>query len=184
MNRPSNSTWVPIELKCRTLFGLLLFLVILIITTMILYRLANQSSLHQSLFTYHANWHFLGHLGSFTPFSIIPTLIAVALSLWWEDIDRSLRSLQPFVSMSKALTTSHKGIGLSYQSSYWLYAFAKSALNRHWLLALTTLGTFLSQTCMISLFLYPVKNLTQHFELSTNYHEQLLSPYQHSLSEN
>jgi hypothetical protein len=87
----------------------------------------------------------LGRLGSFAPFSILPTLFAVALGLWWDGIDKNFRILQPFVSMSRAPTKGSKGIYLSYQSSYWLWACAKAASNKHWLLTITTLGTFLSQ---------------------------------------
>ncbi|KAF3037636.1 hypothetical protein E8E12_004832 [Didymella heteroderae] len=43
------------------------------------------------------------------------------------------------------------GIGLSYASSFWLWASAKAAKNRHWLLSLITLTTFMMQALTISM---------------------------------
>ena len=137
--------WIPTILKRRTLFAFFVYLISLVVAITVLNRFANRSSLYQSAFTHQTNVALLGRLGSFAPFSILPTLFAVALGLWWDGIDKNFRILQPFVSMSRAPTKGSKGIYLSYQSSYWLWACAKAASNKHWLLTITTLGTFLSQ---------------------------------------
>jgi hypothetical protein len=115
------------------------------VAIIVLNRFANRSRLYQSVFTHQTNMALLGRLGSFAPFSILPTLFAVVLGLWWDGIDNTFRNLQPFVSMSRAPTKASKGIYLSYQSSYWLWASVKAASNKHWLLTITTLGTFLCQ---------------------------------------
>lgn len=39
------------------------------------------------------------------------------------------------------------GAAVSYQSSYWLWASAKAAKNKHWLLSLVTFGTVVAQAC-------------------------------------
>jgi membrane-bound lytic murein transglycosylase MltF len=65
--------------------------------------------------------------------------------MWWDAIDKALRTVQPFLSMSKVTTDVRLGAALSYQSSYWLQASIRAATNKHWLLALVTLGTTLSQ---------------------------------------
>jgi Protein of unknown function (DUF3433) len=108
------------------LLALLISLLALIVGIGVLYSFAKQSRLYQSAFVYQASISILKtHLSTVAPFSIIPTLIAVAMSLWWGTIDVNFRRLQPVLSMSKAPTPILKGAGLSYQSSYWLWAAFK-----------------------------------------------------------
>jgi hypothetical protein len=137
----------PFWVKIRVLLGLVLFIALLIMAITVVHRFASGSDLKKGFFTYRLDINALGRLGSFTPFSIIPTTLAVLLGLWWNALDATFRSLQPYVSMSQAPREISRGAYVSYQSSYWLWATGKAAKNRHWLLSLVTLGTFLAQAC-------------------------------------
>ena len=137
------SAWV----KIRVLLILLFYIAILIMAITVVHRFANGSDLKKQFFTYRLNVDALGRLGSFTPFSVIPTTFAVLLGLWWNSLDVAFRVLQPYVSMSQAPREIDRGAYISYQSSYWLWATVKATKNRHWLLALVTFGTLLAQAC-------------------------------------
>jgi hypothetical protein len=121
-----------------------LYLGALLAATAVVHRFATKSSLRQALFTYRVK---TDAFGSFAPFSIIPTVLGIAVGLWWNGLDRAFRSLQPYVSMSKSPVKIDRGAGVSYQSSHWLLASFRAAKNRHWLLSLVTFGTFLAQAC-------------------------------------
>lgn len=145
--RKKDSDRSPTFLKIWTLLGLLLYLVALLAALGVVHRFATKSSLRQALFTYRVN---SDAFGSFAPFSIIPTALGIGLGLWWNGMDRSFRSLQPYLAMSKTPIKVAQGAGVSYQSSQWLLASSRAAKNSHWLLALVTLGTFLAQACKSS----------------------------------
>jgi hypothetical protein len=131
-------------LKLRTLAGLALYILALLVAITVLYKYANESSLHQALFTYHVQ---IKNIGNFVPFSIVSTVFGVILGLWWNGLDKALRTLQPYVSMTKSSRNMRRGVSISYQSSYWLWASVKAARNKHWLLSVATLGTFVAQAC-------------------------------------
>jgi len=134
----------------RILSFLALYIAALIIAVAVVYTFSNRSALEGGLFTYRIDLNALGHLGTFTPFSIIPTTLAVLLGLWWNGLDSTFRTIQPYITMSKSPTQIPRGAYVSYQSSYWLWATGKASKNRHWLLALVTLGTFVAQACKSS----------------------------------
>jgi hypothetical protein len=133
------------------------YLVALIVAIAVVYKLASKSDLHRGLFTFKINLDSFGHLGSFTPFSIIPTSLAIILGLWWDSLDRAFRRVQPYASMSKSPVQFSRGAGVTYQSSYWLWATGKAAKNKHWLLAFVTLGSFLAQACKLHDFAAPIQ---------------------------
>ena len=140
---------VPHILRLRTLVTLSVTLLGLIIIIIVLSRFANASGLSQNAFLYQTSLTVLGHASYFTPFSIVPTLIAVGIGLWWNALDGALRILQPYISMTRQPSSCNRGIGVSYHSSYWIWASWKSAKNGHWLLSLVTLGSLLAQLCML-----------------------------------
>lgn len=139
--------WKPAVLKLRTLVALVSYLIALVVAILVLYKLANNAALYQRFFTYQANLAIFGRLGVFTPFSIVPTTLAIALSLWWEALDKSVRRLQPFLALARRASPTSQEASTSYISTYWLWASFKAMAHRHWILALVTLGSFLTQVC-------------------------------------
>jgi hypothetical protein len=126
------SKWKPFAARRRTLFGFAFYLIALVVAISVLYRSADQSALHQKVFIYRTNIKKLGRLGAFTPFSIIPTLLAVVVGLCYDSIDKTYRALQPFVSISTTSAPISTDAKLSYQSSYWLWTSGKAACNKYW----------------------------------------------------
>lgn len=132
-------------LRTRLVFGFLFVLSILAAALAVLHSFAIKGHLYRSAFVYRLS---VGSLkAQISPFSVIATLVAVSLALCWDMIDRHMRVLQPYLHMAKEPTITRRGACLSYQSSYWLWAAGKAAMNRHWLLSLITAGTTLFQIC-------------------------------------
>lgn len=143
-----SSTWIPGVLRLATLLGLVISLAAVIVGIAVLYHFAEGSRLYQKFFVYQPNISIFNKtVPTVAPFSIIPTLIAVGIGLWWSAIDDNFRRLQPFLAMANGRPTFSRGINLSYQSTYWVWAAFKSARNRHWLLFMVTLGATLTPIC-------------------------------------
>jgi hypothetical protein len=137
----------PSAYRLRNVLALFLGLVLVLVAIGVLYELASSSRLDSTLFVYQATVKFAGRLGAFAPFSIFPTIVGIAVSLWWDSLDSALRMHQPIMSMKTASTRASKGLAATYQSKYWVWASLRASLNGHWLLALVTFGTFLAQVC-------------------------------------
>jgi hypothetical protein len=82
----------------------------------VLYDYARRSELHQAFFTYRANIKLLGHSNTVSPLSVIPTLLAIVVTLWWESVDTTCRTVQPYISMQHDAKRPSQGIALSYLS--------------------------------------------------------------------
>lgn len=135
-------------LRLPALIGLVVALVAIVVGICVLYHYAEASDLYQKAFVYQINVSFFsGSLSSIAPFSMIPTIIAVGIGLWWSAIDENFRRLQPYLSMAKHDPPYRQGVDLSYQTSYWFWAATKAAFNKQWLLFLVTLGSTLSPIC-------------------------------------
>ncbi|KAH7117703.1 hypothetical protein B0J11DRAFT_493408 [Dendryphion nanum] len=147
-----NSDWRPRVLRLRILLTFVGLLIAFLLAVTILYSFAGREQLHQRLFVFETNLKFLnGPLSTFAPFSILPTLFAVGIGVWWDALDQVFRSLQPYISMAQLSgTTVSQGPNLTYQYSYWVYAAAKAVKNKHWVLFLVTLGSTLCQLLTIS----------------------------------
>lgn len=148
-NPNTNPDWRPRVIRLRMLLAFLGCLVVFLIAITVLRSFARRGKLHQSLFVFETTLSFLnGPLSTIAPFSILPTLFAVAIGVWWDALDQLFRSLQPYLSMAEpGGTKPSQGPNLSYQYSYWFWAAAKAAKNKHWVLVLVTLGSTLSQLC-------------------------------------
>lgn len=141
--------WRPYMLHKRWLTALLTVLVAIATSLLVLRQLAIKGRLHQTAFVYQVNVSLFN--SSFSPHSVITALIAVVIALCWDSIDKPMRVLQPYLSMSRGSSKASRGVLLSYQSSYWAWAAANAALSKHWVLCLVTIGTTLSQICRVSI---------------------------------
>ncbi|CZT43812.1 uncharacterized protein RSE6_03900 [Rhynchosporium secalis] len=146
----ARTRWEPLILSTWAIVGFIFVLTALLAAISFLYWYSRNHGLYQSGFVYEASWS-IGELGAIAPYSIIPTLIAVVVGLWWDAIDVSFRTAQPFVSMTKGPTIGRNGSALSYQSSYLAWAGLRAIKRRHWLLAFVSTGAFLSQIFAISM---------------------------------
>ncbi|KAF2851305.1 hypothetical protein T440DRAFT_554648 [Plenodomus tracheiphilus IPT5] len=141
--------WRPKMLLSRTLLGFLLVLVAITTTLIVLRTISVGGKLYRSAFVYQMS---VGKLNAqLSPISVMATLLAVTFALCWDSIDRSLRVMQPYLSMAKRSTDVRNGASLSYQSSHWVWASFKAAFNKHWLLCLVTIGTTLFQILIVAM---------------------------------
>ncbi|KAG4428582.1 hypothetical protein IFR05_015933 [Cadophora sp. M221] len=144
--------WEPKVLSTWAIIGLIFVLSALLVTIAVLYWYSQSHGLYQSAFVYQVEWNIGNYsLGYIAPYSIIPTLFAVIVGLWWGALESIFRTAQPFISMAKGPTTGGKGAGLSYQSSYLAWAGVRAVSRKHWLLAFVCTGAFLAQILAIAM---------------------------------
>ncbi|KAH7085695.1 hypothetical protein BKA63DRAFT_575008, partial [Paraphoma chrysanthemicola] len=142
-------SWKPGMLRDRWLILLFVILVALAITLLVLRKYAIEQRLYRTAFVYQVK---LGLFNTtFSPNSLVAAIIAVAVGLFWDGLDKPLRKLQPYLAMSNAPTAAFKGVSLSYEASYWVWASTKAARRKHWVLCLVTFGTTLSQILVIAM---------------------------------
>lgn len=141
--------WRPSMLKKKWLAVFLAFLITLAVLLLVLRKYALEERLNRTAFIYQINLG-LFHTTLF-PQSIIATFVAVTVGLFWDSIDKPLRKLQPYLSMTRESSAIAQGASLSYQTSYWIWAAIKAARRKHWILCLVTFGTTLTQICQYAL---------------------------------
>lgn len=152
-NATQSENGTPKLLRLPALIGLSTVLLAVVIGIAILWHFAETVGLYEKAFVYQVRFSFLGGgVPSIAPFSMIPTVVATGIGLWWSAIDNNLRRLTPFLVMSKGSPRLSRGAHLSYQSSFWLWACLKAAMNKHWLVSLLSLGTTLSPVCKYSVY--------------------------------
>lgn len=145
----SSTTWKPRLLRSWSVFALLVVFILIAVAILVLQSFASKQMLYRSAFVYQLDLHVFN--ARFSPQSVIATLLAVGVSMWWDAIDKVLRTIQPFLSMSNSTVNVRHGAALSYQASYWFWASIRAAMNSHWLLSLVTFGTTLCQIRKCSL---------------------------------
>jgi len=144
--------WRPRAIQFKTLFALGAFLAVILAALLVLEAFSARSRLYQEAFIYEADLSKYGlSISSFAPISIAPTVISIAITLWWDQLDMTFRLLQPYISMSRSPTPVCSGAGLSYRSKTWIGAAIKAGRNRHWVLLTVAVGTTLCQVLTVSM---------------------------------
>ena len=145
-----NRTWRPNVLRSWSIVALIFIRCLIAVAIIVVQHFASRQMLWRSAFVYQLDLRVFN--ARFSPQSILATLLAVGVSMWWDAMDKVLRTMQPFLSMSNSTVDVRHGAGLSYQTSYWFWTSIRAARNSHWLLTLLTFGTTLSQVrkCFLS----------------------------------
>jgi hypothetical protein len=100
----SKTNWVPGVLHLPTLLVLLVCLVAVFVGIVVLYHFAQLSQLYEKTFIYQANVSiFNKQIYTVGPFSMLPTIIAVGVGLWWGVIDSNFYHLQPLPGYGQSL---------------------------------------------------------------------------------
>ncbi|KAJ4322891.1 hypothetical protein N0V94_002154 [Neodidymelliopsis sp. IMI 364377] len=151
----SNSTfldWRPFTLRRKAGFLLVIALICVMAALAAVYAVSKKHPLYQSAFVYSSDINF-GKLSVTTlaPYSIIPTLVAVGIKLWWGTIDSAHRRLAPFMAMAGNSKKASKSPTNSYITTPILWVTVLAARRRHWLLALVTFGALISEVLQISM---------------------------------
>ena len=144
--------WRPFAV--RKVGGLLLFVLLALVLSaiLVLFVLAKTSGLYESAFTYQTSIvPSKSDLFTFAPYSIIPTLLAVIVSLWWDNIDETFRRLQPFVAMARQAVPASANVGLSYMAAYPIWTTIKALNHCHWFVVTVSGGAILAQVLTVSM---------------------------------
>jgi hypothetical protein len=125
--------WHPPPLRLSPLTSFLSLLFITVATITVLFSIFHDSDTHHIAISNKA-------LSSPAAYSIIPTLFAVLIKLWWSSIDDPFRKLQPFISMARHPTPPD----LSYTNGSSFFVAGKAFWNTDWLLSLLATGSGLA----------------------------------------
>ncbi|KAG1864998.1 hypothetical protein DFJ58DRAFT_771933 [Suillus subalutaceus] len=82
--------------------------------------------------------------------SFVPTLLVVPLAYFWAVADWMLRWYQPYVTLSEGKAPAARSILLDYVSTSRLTTLYYSLKHRHWLINVSTLTAFLSNSLVYS----------------------------------
>jgi hypothetical protein len=126
--------WCPKVIRGRFLAFLMVLLVATMITLAALFGVFRYKGIYKSV-------------TALAPYSIIPTLIALSIKLWWASIDETFRRLQPFVTMAEKATPNSRGATSSYANTPLIWTAVKAAMNREFLLTVVAIGAVLTQIC-------------------------------------
>lgn len=117
---------------------------------LVLFILSHTTGLYQSAFTYQMEFSS-SEIFTFAPYSIVPTLVAIAVVMWWENIDSTFRRLQPYVTMAQEAVPISPVLGMSYLSTLSIGSMFRAMGNGHWLVALVSFGAVLGQVLTVSM---------------------------------
>lgn len=154
--QPGSLTSTHTEKQSYT-FSLWMFIVLIFLLSAVLiviaylYWYADAVGLYQTAFVYAFDISVGGlDLGDVNPASLLTTLVAVIIGLWWGSLDTALRRIQPYLILAKRPITKSRsqGVLISYVSSYLLLAAWRALKHTHWVLALVCTGAFLSEIRM------------------------------------
>lgn len=146
----NHQDWRPFTVGRLGGFLLLVLFSSIFAVILVLFILSKTTGLYQSAFTYQTQFRSSEML-TFAPYSIVPTMLAVGVVLWWENIDDTFRRLQPYVTMAQNAVPISQVIGLSYLNTLSVGSMLRAMGNKHWLVALVSLGAVLGQVFTVSM---------------------------------
>ncbi|KAI4716309.1 hypothetical protein E4T48_07491, partial [Aureobasidium sp. EXF-10727] len=130
---------------------ILLVLLALIAVLVVLYKISRAGGLHQTALLDQLNVNILELSTTLTPYSIIPTLLAVGIKLWFRAIAETFKRLQPFVVMAKSPETPSNSISAEYANTPIALVSIKALKHSHWLLALIGAGAFVTEAFTVGM---------------------------------
>jgi hypothetical protein len=140
--------WCPKVIRGRFLAFLMVLLIATMITLAALFGVFRYKGIYQQILFSKLNVDFENKsVTALAPYSIIPTLIALSIKLWWASIDETFRRLQPFVTMAEKATPNSRGATSSYANTPLIWTAVKAAMNREFLLTVVAIGAVLTQIC-------------------------------------
>jgi hypothetical protein len=136
--------WCPKIFRGRVVGLQLTALIVITVTLAALFGIFLRTGISQSLVVPRSAWDGRS-LTALAPYSIIPTLIAIGIKLYWASMEGDFRRLQPYVAMTRKPTPYLRGA--SYFNIPLLWTVGKAALSRDFLLSAVAAGAVLTQVC-------------------------------------
>jgi hypothetical protein len=116
-----------------------------------LYKVSLGKGLQQRALVYEFDFSISNVATSFAPYSIIPTVFAVGIKLWYGAIEEKLKRLQPFSSMLQHPTPLGNSVLVEYENAPMILGAIKAARHGHWLLVLVGIGALATEICKSTL---------------------------------
>lgn len=139
--------WRPSVLRGQT-GGFFLFSLAIVLSSLIcLYVMARTVRIHQSALVYETSIRVFDNTTRLAPYSIIPTLIALGLKLWFSAVGDTMKRFQPFLSMAKNPTVARESLLAEYSNTPLVLISAKASRHSHRILASVGLGAIATEAC-------------------------------------
>ncbi|KAI5203569.1 hypothetical protein E4T39_04140 [Aureobasidium subglaciale] len=169
ISETSTSDPRPMMIRIWMASMLLTIFVVLVGVLISLYILSREGRLHQTVLVKALNLHALKLSTTLTPYSIIPTLIAVGLKLWFKAAAETFKRLHPFISMVKSPAPVSASISAEYANTPITFVTIKAFKHSHWLLALIGVGALVTEAFtvgMSALWDREIRNISHAFNVS------------------
>jgi len=142
-----STNWGPSAFKLSSLLGLLCLTLCYLIGIVVLNTFSESKKLLQPIFVTEAGLPYFKSIPmKFAPISIIPTIFAIGISLWWSMIQEAVCQLSPHILLSNSRGTSlRKTLQLCYNPMNWPLLSIDALNNRHWSLLALVIGSLLGQ---------------------------------------
>ena len=133
----------------RTWMGLLFIICLsaLLAAIVVLFRISRTGGLHQSPLTFQRDLRIFKAVTTFAPYSIVPTVFAVCVKLWFAAIGDTSKRLQPYIAMLKTPSPLFNSVLVEYANTPTALVSLKAFRNGHWILALVGVGAFATEAC-------------------------------------
>ncbi|KEF53489.1 uncharacterized protein A1O9_10464 [Exophiala aquamarina CBS 119918] len=152
MKKLKTSSSLPTVLHLVPVLCLFVSMLAVAVTISVLLGFSETDDLYQTAFVYQIDFAVAGmQLDAINPAAVLTTFLAACITLWWGAVESSIRKLQPFLALAKGPVRTEDGTGLSYETSYLLWAAVKAIKRSHWLLALVSCGAFYAEIFTISM---------------------------------
>ncbi|KAI5274808.1 hypothetical protein E4T47_02330 [Aureobasidium subglaciale] len=151
IHETSTSDPRPMMIRIWMASMLLTIFIVLVGVLISLYILSREGRLHQTVLVKGLNLHALELSTTLTPYSIIPTLIAVGLKLWFKAAAETFKRLQPFISMAKSPSPASKSASAEYTNTPIIFVTIKALKHSHRLLALIGVGALVTEAFTVGM---------------------------------
>lgn len=133
----------------RPWVGMLLLLALagLIAAILVLFRISQTGILSQRALVFQADVSIASIATTLAPYSIIPTLFAIGLKLWYASVEGTMRMLQPFSSLAEGPADVANSILVEYANTLPLFGVLKALRHSHWILAVALVGALGTEIC-------------------------------------
>jgi Protein of unknown function (DUF3433) len=142
---------------------LLIALLALMSAIVTLFVISRRGGLRQQALVREFEITFADTVTQLAPYSIVPTLFAVGVKLWYGAIEESLRSLQPFLAMAVRPAPISRSLLLEYANAPLAFMSFKAAKNSHYMLALVGLGALGTEICEFISVWHRLRNYQSSF---------------------
>lgn len=112
-----------------------------------LFVISCTTGISRSPFVYQISLEFLNKQTTLALYSIIPTLLALGVKLWFGAIGDTLKLLQPYASMVAHPAPAYKSVLAEYVNTPVALVSGKALRNSHWTLAFVGFGAFATEVC-------------------------------------